>query len=76
MSTSTITVGTRIRTRVADCDNDEHGDERAIPIGTLGTVLHVAEGEGELYDIAWDNGAWTCWSLDELREDADILPTP
>lgn len=65
--------GTRIRTRIDDEDTDSRGERRAIPAGTCGTIIHVAEGVGEVYDIVWDNGGWTSWDLQELRDDAEIL---
>lgn len=69
----TTTQPRRIRTRVEDCDTDEHGELRLIPPGTIGTVVGW---NGELYDISWENGAWTCWTPDEILADADILPSP
>lgn len=60
----------RIRTRIVDGDTDEHGEYREIPIGTIG---RVADFDGEFYNIAWENGAWTRWTPDEVLADADIL---
>ena len=59
--------GKRIRTNIDDFDLDPEGNERGIPAGTLGTIVHGGDG---LYDIAWDNGAWTRWTQLEVDRDA------
>lgn len=61
-------VGDRIRTRIGDADTDELGNLRLIPSGSEGKVVGF---DGELYDIAWDNGGWTRWTAEELAEDGE-----
>lgn len=63
--------GSRLRSKIDDEDTDERGRRRLIPIGSEGTVQ--PHDGGELYDIAWDNGGWTRWTLDELARDAEVL---
>ena len=67
-----VTLQTRLRTRIEDCDTDEHGEMRLIPIGMIGCVVNW---DGELYDIEWENGGVTRWSPDEVLMDADIMVT-
>lgn len=77
MHTTTETeypIGTLIRTRVADCDADEDDNERAIPIGTLGTISeHHGSADDRLHTILWENGAATAWTVPELRQGADVV---
>lgn len=65
-----MTIGTRIRTLVEDEDLDHHDNPRRIPIGTEGRVVAY---DGDLYDIAWDNGGWTRWTHIELLSDSEIV---
>jgi hypothetical protein len=65
-----MAINTKIRTRIEDCDEDENGELRIIPVGTVGKAV---AWDGEYYDIEWENGAWTRWSPDEVLADADIL---
>jgi len=68
-------IGQYIRTRIADADTDEHGEPRAIPIGTVGVVTGMepdtADNGRDLYTIAWENGGATRWTFAELLDDAD-----
>jgi hypothetical protein len=63
-------VGARVRSRIEDCDTDERGELRTIPVGTIGRAVAFV---GECYDIEWENGAVTRWTPDEVLSDADIL---
>ncbi len=63
-------INVKIRTKIEDCDSDENGDYRAIPIGTLGVAVSF---DGQCYDIEWENGAWTRWTPDEILADAEII---
>src|SRR5258706_935531 len=38
--------------------------------GTLGTVASYHDG---MFDVAWQDSGATRWTLDELREEAEIL---
>lgn len=69
-ATAPVPLGSRIRTKVPDCDTDEHGDERTIPAGTVGEVVGF---DGELHDISWEGGGWTRWTEAEIAQDAERL---
>ena len=46
------------------------GSQVRRPIGVFGTVAGYRDG---LFDVAWNNRELTHWTLDELREKAEII---
>lgn len=46
------------------------GSEVKNPLGKFGTI---ASYKGGLFDVAWKNDGSSHWTLDELREAAEIL---
>jgi hypothetical protein len=60
----------RIRTRIEDRDCDENDVERVIPVGTLGTAQPIPSDDA-LFNVLWDNGAWTIWTVEEILRDAE-----
>jgi len=59
----------RIVTGIPDTDIDEHGNERTVPVGTVGEVDPLDAASG-LHTIRWANGAVTRWTPQEIADDA------
>ncbi len=69
-------VGRMVMALKPDLDNDEHGEERQIPVGTTGVIerLNHVDSKGVAhYDVAWDNGAWTVYSEIEVVADLNVF---
>jgi hypothetical protein len=69
-------VGRRIRSLKPDVDRDEDDCERKVPAGSFGTISrfnHVSADGGSVYDVFWDNGAWTIYSQSEVDEHLELI---
>ena len=69
------TTGARVRLALDDMDNDEHGAERKIPAGTLGTITRVDHSPktGAHYHVEFENGGWLIFYADQLTSHLELL---
>ena len=69
-------IGRAIRSLRADRDEDENGEARQIPIGTIGVIsrLNHVDAKGERhYDVEWSNGGWTVYSRQEVLSELKLI---
>ena len=61
-------LGSKVRLLIDDLDNDEHGAERRIPAGTLGTITNIDRSAvtGLHYHVEFENGGWLIFYTDQL----------
>jgi hypothetical protein len=70
-----FTSGVKVRVLIDNMDNDEHGLERKIPAGTIGTITLVEYSTvtGFHYHVEFENGGWLIYYTEELASHLELL---
>jgi hypothetical protein len=55
---------------ICEACNSLVGSKVKKPLGTLGTITRYSDG---LFEVAWSETDSTRWTLDELREEVEIV---
>lgn len=72
MTTTIHDRGERIAATAVQHDDDEHGEPRVTPIGTVGYIEDVFEEQENCYLIGFDNGASIFLSEEEFDKNVRV----